>query len=475
VEPGHLKFGGGVAATVLHPAVLALTLVAGILICIWPQKKALAAFLTAAILIPMDQVLLIGPAHFPMLRLLVLFGIVRMVRGKAGSKAKIFSGGLNKIDIFTILLTIFIAVNGILLFQASGEVINQLGNVYTVFGAYFLLRFLIRDEEDVLHAMRTLAWVAAFVAVVMTYEVMTGHNPYAMLGGARAFVYSSLAARDDRFRAQGPFGHSILAGTFGAIVMPLFVALWWKGRKYRKLAVVGVVSATVIVLSSNSSTPVLGYAAGMVALCMWPIRQRMQMMRWGIVLILVSLHMVMKAPVWNLIARIDITGGSSGWHRYMLIDQCIHHFWDWWLIGVKDTSAWGWDMWDTANQYVATCDNSGLLPFIFFVAVLVYGFKYLGRARRAASRDKKRALFIWAMGAALFANVVSFIGISYFDQTEVVWYCFLAMIPVVALAQRKKELKPVEPEVLPETTNLVETETEMTWPLAEESVRTSSL
>src|SRR6202044_2560632 len=101
---------------------------------------------------------------------------------------------------------------------------------------------------------------------------------YAMLGGARAFVYSSLAARDDRFCAQGPFGHSILAGTFGAIVMPLFVALWWKGRKYRKLAVVGVVSATVIVLSSNSSTPVLGYAAGMVALCMWPIRQRMQMM-----------------------------------------------------------------------------------------------------------------------------------------------------------------------------------------------------
>jgi hypothetical protein len=122
---------------------------------------------------------------------------------------------------------------------------------------------------------------------------------------------------------------------------------------------------------------------------------------------------------------------------------------------------------------VATCDNSGLLPFIFFVAVLVYGFKYLGRARRAASKDKKRALFIWAMGAALFANVVSFIGISYFDQTQVVWYCFLAMIPVVALAQRKKELKPVEPEVLPEATSVVGAE--MTWPLSEESVRTNSL
>jgi hypothetical protein len=440
----HLRFGGGVTGTVLHPAVLVMVLLAGVLMCVWPRRRVIVPFLAAAILIPTDQVLLIGPAHFPMLRLLVLFGIVRIGKDMISSKARLFSGGMNRIDWAVILLTIFTAFNGILLFQDSKAAFNQVGSLYTVFGVYFLLRFLIRSEDDVWRAIQTLAWVAAIVAVIMTYEQATGHNPYALLGGARLADYASLEVRENRFRAQGPFSHSILAGTFGAISMPLFVALWWKGKKYRKMAVMGVVSATVITVACNSSTPALGYAAGVVALCLWPARRWMRAVRWGIAITLVSLHLVMKAPVWHLISRIDITGSSSSWHRYMLVDQCIRHFGDWWLLGVKDTSAWGYDMWDTANQYVSTCDNSGLLPFLLLVAILVYGFKYLGRARRAAGgKDRKKALFVWALGSALFANLVSFFGISYFDQTMVAWYALLAMISAATVVRAKKEFSQV--------------------------------
>jgi len=437
--PQNFKFGGGVSETFLNPGVLVLILIAGVLICVWPRKKATAVFLVASLLIPADQILLLGPAHFSMLRILVLFGIFRVIREKAASKLRVFSGGLNKIDWSLILLTVFTALNGILLFQASGAVINQLGNLYTVFGAYCLIRSLIRNEDDIIGAIRTLAWISAVIAVIMSYEFLTGHNPYAILGGARAADYASLAARNDRFRAQGPFAHSILAGTFGAVSLPLFVALWWKGKKYRTVTLVGIVSTLVMTVTCDSSTPVIAYAAGVMALCLWPARKFMRAIRWGIVFTLVSLHLVMKAPVWHLIARIDITGGSSSWHRYMLIDQCIRHFWDWWLIGVKDTSVWGWDMWDTANQYVGTCDNSGLLPFLLFVAIMVFGFKYLGRARRAVAKDRKKALFVWAIGSALFANVVAFFGISYFDQTIVAWYTLLAMISTIATVFSKKE------------------------------------
>jgi hypothetical protein len=379
-----------------------------------------------------------------MLRILILFGILRIAREKAGSKQPIFSGGLKEIDVCVVLSALVTAVAAILLFQEAGALIYQLGEVYSVFGAYFLLRFFVRDEEDVANVLRTLAWIAAAVAVVMTYEAATGHNPYALLGGAGASHYASLAARDDRFRAQGPFAHSILAGTFGAVLVPLFVALWWKGKKHRKIAIIGIIGATAISLTCNSSTPILAYGAGILALCLWPLRRQMRAIRWGIVLTLIVLQIVLKNPVWHLITKIDISGGSSSWHRFMLIDQCIRHFGDWWLIGVKDTSVWGWDMWDTANQYVATCDNSGLLPFVLFIAILVYGFKYLGRARRVASRenDKNRALFIWALGSALFANVVAFFGISYFDQNIVTWYCLLAMISAVSAVPAKKSLRP---------------------------------
>lgn len=440
----HLHFGGGVSQTILHPLVLVAVLIAGFLICVSSRRTAITAFLFAAILIPTDQVLLIAWAHFSMLRVLLLFGIVRIIREKMSSGARLFSGHINKIDVAVILLTFFTAVNGMLLFPESGAVINQLGSLYTLFGMYFLLRCLIRDQADVMRAIQTLACIAAIVAAVMTYECATGHNPYAILEGAAASKYGDLVARGERFRAQGPFAHSILAGTFGAVSFPLFVALWCKAKKYRRMAALGILSSAVITYASNSSTPVLGYVAGVLAVCLWPARQWLRALRWGTVLMLALLHLVMRGPVWSLIEKVDVTGSSSGWHRYMLVDQCIRRFGDWWLFGVKDTSVWGWDMWDTANQYVSVCENSGFLPFVLFLAVIIYGFKYLGSARQAAETDKRTALFLWALGAALFANVVEFFGVSYFDQTIVAWYTLLAMIPAAAMSVRlKTSLSPI--------------------------------
>jgi hypothetical protein len=443
VGRANIKFGGGVTATILNPYVMGVILVAGILICVLPRNKSIIPFIAAALLVPTDQVMLIGPAHFPMLRILVGFGFVRIIKEKFSTRVSLLSGGTNKIDSAVILLTIFIAVNGVLLFEESGALVNQLGNLFTVFGVYFLLRHLIRDERDIISVIRVLAWVAMFVAVIMAYEITTGHNPYGVLGGARASLYSILVQRDDRFRAQGPFAHSILAGTFGAVLLPLFIGLWWGGKQHRKLAFFGVLAATVITLACNSSTPILGYAAGVFALCLWPLRRQLRLMRWGLVSILICLHIVMKGPVWSLIEKIDITGGSSSYHRYMLIDQCIRHFWDWWLVGIKDTSIWGWDMWDTANQYVSTCENSGIVPFILLIAILVYGFKFLGRARQKAE-TRKDALFVWALGSALFANVVAFFGISYFDQTQVAWYALLAMVCAVPAVRPRREVQRAE-------------------------------
>jgi hypothetical protein len=440
--PRDLKFGGGVSDTVLNPAVLMLILIACAMICFAPRQKALAAFLTAGILIPVDQVLVLAGAHFPMLRVLAIFGFVRILKERRPSKTWLFAGGFNNLDRTVILLAVTTALGGIILFREFGAVIYQAGTLCTTLGSYLLLRLLIRDEEDVIHGIRVLAWITAFCAVVMAYEHARGENPYALLHGARAAAIAHLVQRSDRFRAQGPFAHSILAGTFGAVVVPLFFALWWKDKKHRKIAILGIFAGTVMTIASDSSTPILGFAAGLLALILWPARRWMGRLRMAFVGLLLVLQIVMKHPVWHLIIDIDITGGSSSWHRYMLIDQCIHHFSNWCLFGVKNTGAWGWDMWDTANQYVATCDNSGLLAFIFLISILVYGFKFLGRSRLAAGKDKARAKFVWALGAALFANVVAFLGISYWDQTQVGWYALLAMISACLATRRDKGPKP---------------------------------
>jgi hypothetical protein len=99
-------------------------------------------------------------------------------------------------------------------------------------------------------------------------------------------------------------------------------------------------------------------------------------------------------------------------------------------------------MFDLFNQYMTIAESSGLILLIFFVAIIVIGCKHLGMAMKLSQGNRRQELFIWAMGSAMFANVVAFFGISYFDQTIVAWYALLAMISVVTLAARKAQAEP---------------------------------
>lgn len=438
--PKNLNFGGGLTESIISPAVLVIVLIAGVLICVLPRTKAIIPFLAVSILIPTDQVLVILGLHFPILRILALFGLVRLLWTKLSTKDEILSGGISGIDKAIITLTVFTAVNGALLWRVWAEVIYQFGNLYSAFGVYFLIRLLIRDEEDVKRTLRVLACVTVLVAAVMIGEQVTGKNLlYSTLGGARSYL-GTVGERGDHLRATGPFAHPNLAGTFGGIVLPLFVGLWWKDKASRKYAALGVASAAVIPFAASSSTALSGLIGGVIAFCFWPLRRRMRAVRWGIIATLIGLQCYMTSPVWHIISDIDLTGSSSSYHRYMLVDQCIRHFWDWMLIGTRDYANWAWDMWDLSDQYVGVADPSGLIPLVSFLAILVLGFKYVGRARSASAGDKKQELFIWGLGASLFANVVAFFGIAYFDQTGVVWDTILAMVITATAYARNKQL-----------------------------------
>lgn len=434
--PQNLRFGGGVASTILNPVVMVILCIACVLMLLLPQRKVIIPFLLAVFLIPFDQILVVGGLHFPLLRVLILAGMIRIVIIKGKGEWKIFSGGFNKIDFAVILLSVNMALAGVLLFHNGQEFIFQSGGLYTALGTYLLLRCLIRDREDLFRAVHVLAVIVLALGGVMIVEHLTrGWNPYALLKGANAGAFASEMIRNGHVRATGSFSQPILAGTFGAVAVALFVAMWLADKKQRRVAMAGIFGATVMTLASSSSTPVMAYAAGVGALCFWPVRNSMRIVRWGVVIMLVVMQAFMTSPVYHIITHLH-TGDS--YHRFQLIDQCVRHFSSWWLIGTTSNASWGWDMWDTANQYVQTADNSGLLPLILLVSILVFGFKYLGKARRAVS-DKQEALFFWTLGAALFAEMVAFFGISLWDQSMVEWYLLLAFIGAVAVPQVRAE------------------------------------
>jgi hypothetical protein len=218
---------------------------------------------------------------------------------------------------------------------------------------------------------------------------------------------------------------------FGGALIPWFLWLWTTGKS-RILACAGIAGATAMAITSNSSTSLLALGGSVVGLAFWPLRKQMRLVRWGLALSLVTLHLVMKAPVWALIAHIDLTGSSSGDHRYKLMDNCIRHFSDWWLIGYQYYNNWGWDMWDLCNQFVVIALTGGLLTLIFYIAIFKRSFAAIGNARKDVNGDRAREWLLWCLGVDLFANVVSHFGINYMAQLMMSVFPLLACISVAA-------------------------------------------
>ena len=416
--------------TSLNSLGLLVLLGTGFLTLVLPRRYALLPVIIVTCFMTLGQMVVVGGLHFTMMRILVLFGWIRLFL-----RHEIRPLRFNAIDKAVLAWTIVAIVTHSLLWQTSDEFVNRLGFGYNVVGMYFLFRFLVCDLEDIkrLFAMTAIAVVP--LAAAMLVERTTERNVFAVFGGVRAIT----ELRGGTLRCQGPFGHPILAGTFGASLLPFFVSLWWQGRKYKWLAVAGVISSSVIVSASGSSGPVMAYMAGCLGLVMWYFRRYMRVIRWGALVGFIGLTLVMKAPVWYLIQRVNIFSGSTGDHRALLIDQFVHHFSDWWLLGVKSTAGWADEnMWDITNQYIWEAVNGGLATMFLFILIIVFCFRAVGLTvrRLTVTNGGAQRRLVWALGATLFAHTSSFMSISYFDQNVVNWYLLLAMIATAAAIRK---------------------------------------
>jgi len=416
------SFGGGAATTTLNPLVLVAMVIAVILILVIRRKYVIFPLLFLVFLVPTSEQLYVGGVHLFVSRIIILFGVMRMLVAKFSANTRVITGGFNWVDRAFFWCTICQACAVSVLFLSGNALINQVGFLWDFLGGYFLLRFLIQDEDDIYRAIKCLAFIALICGVCMVEERETSQNVFALIGGA-----TGPDVRDGLARCQGPFAHELMAGAFGATLLPLCILLW-KSGKAKATALIGLAGSFLMTWTSNSSTSLLTFLAGIFAVFFWPFRKSMRAVRWGIVVGLFALQLVMKAPIWFLIAHIDLTGGSSSYHRAELIDLFIRHFFDWWLIGIKSSGAWGWDMWDTQNQFVNVGESGGLVAFILFIAMISVCFARLGNARKATEGDPKREWLFWLLGAALFSHVVGFFGVNYFDQTKFVWFLLLAMI-----------------------------------------------
>lgn len=396
------------------------TLVAVLLQLALPRRLAIVPLLLTFAWMTRGQVLDVGSANFTVMRIVICAGFLRvLLRGERPAH------GVNAVDTWLLIWAAWLVA--VVPFHADGAFVFRIGLIGDYLGGYFLARIFLRSPQDVELSFKLLSVCFVPVAISMVVEKVSGYNPFFALGG----VHELAEIRNGKIRASGPYAHPILGGTVGAALMAMAMCLW---RTHRASALLGLAAGVTMVIACNSSGPILMELFVVLGLLMWNFRQHLSALRWSVVAGLLALAAAMRDPVYFVIAKIDLAGGSTGWHRAQLIRSSIEHLDEWWLTGTDRTRHWmptgivgNTQDADITNHYLQMGVWGGLPLMLIFCIALLMAFRAIGRAARSTEGHATGARpQCWFIGAALFGYVMSFLSISLFDQSNFGFMLLLA-------------------------------------------------
>jgi hypothetical protein len=429
------------------------------------KRGALLALLSGALYLSQSQRIdLLGLNLFPT-RLLEIALAARLIARHEWSFSR-----LTALDKAFVALYIYATV--VFLLRSPDGQAFRVGMMVDAFIVYFSCRSLIESPDDFRWLLRSFVLLLIPFVLVVIVERITAHSPLAFMGWGASDELGGSAGwvREGRLRCFGSFRHPSLLGTLGVSFMPLLVGMAFRPEDRRR-AVLGIVLCVLIVLAANSGGPVSGVGFGCAAWMCWKIRAKMRLLRWGLVAFVCLMAVVMKAPVWYLIAHVSSVTGGDGWHRAYLMQVSYDHLRVWWLAGMPLADTVDWFPYslqanagaDITNQFIWFGITAGIGATALFVLVLQRAFSALGKAleaiHEAAPQGSEAELFLWGLGAMLATHIVTWLGITYFDQTYVFWFMQLAAISSLSDWYMKTPITPA-PKTAEE-----ETDSEMTGSL----------
>lgn len=397
----------------ITPATALITVLLVILIFVLPRRYMLVPFVLTACFVPADQHASVFGLHFYVSRILIFSGLLRILIRDEMRLVR-----WNRLDRLILAWALVGAIIYVLRRMEFQAIIYKSGVLVDILGLYWIVRQTTQSWEDIKQVVATFAVSIIILMPFVAMEWSTGVNPFLFLGAV------GTGFREGEFRCMASFRHPIVAGSFMACLVPVFIsaALTEKNKVRYWMA---VAAAVFIAFASNSSTPIGGLAAILLLLAAYRYRQHGRQMAIIFFGSLAMLHLVMKAPVWSLLFRITIIPGSTGWHRYILIDAAVRHFTEWMFLGTDSTAAWGPHLFDVTNHFILEGVRGGALTLALFIAVLIVAVRAAGGfSQRPTSRD--RQWLSWALCASILGHCIMFIGLGYFGQIEIILYMTLA-------------------------------------------------
>jgi hypothetical protein len=391
-----------------------------------PRRWAILPLLLTFALMTRGQVLDVFGANFTVLRIVVGIGFLRvLLRNERPARS------MNAIDAWMFVWAFWLLVTAA--FHVDGAFVLRAGLVWDYLGLYFLSRTFMTDTEDVLRAFRMLCFLLIPAAISMVIEKVSGHNAFAVLGGVPEFA---AVRAGGQIRASGPYAHAILAGTVGATLLTL---AWCVRKTSRVAAVSGAAAGLAMVFAASSSGPLLMAAFTLLGAVLWKFRRHLSAIRWLALAGIAGLAFVMQDPVYFLMAKVDITGGSTGWYRAQLIRSSIEHIDEWWLVGTDYTRHWMYtgnpanpESSDITNQYLENGVMGGLPLMAIFIMVFLSAFRRVGQAVNTPSAlSESDRYLVWMIGACLFGHSMNFLAVTFWDHSIGSFLFLLAAISAI--------------------------------------------
>lgn len=385
-----------------------------------PRKYFMVPFIVCACFIPADQRVIIFDLDFTPLRILVAVGMFRLwIRGEI-TKIR-----WNKFDKIILLWASVGAVIYVLQWQDLRSLIYKCGVLFDILGLYWLFRQNTRSWADIHFMFAAFALCALIMLPLVLLEWTTGKNLFSILGEVGTEVRPS-----GSYRCQASFPHSIIMGLFWANLVPIFFVLGVTNRSSKSFYWLACAANVLMVIATNSSTPIVTLMTITLLLILYRYRSYGRQIAYILFGIAVILHLVMKAPVWHLPSRMNVVGGSTGYHRYKLIDNAIEYFHEWALLGTRSTVHWGWAQKDITNQYIFEAVTGGLITLLIFLVLMFQAVTIMSNYSMHGATLNQRWL-CWGICVSILGHCISFLGVSYFGQIRMLLFLTFSVVGFV--------------------------------------------
>lgn len=402
----------------IHPIGLVALLVCCYVILFSRREAVITALLVLLFAIPSAQRVVILSLDFSFIRIAILAGLLRAI-----VKGDTRSFRLSTTDKVAVLWMFWGLISYFLLYGNIQALVTRTGYMIEAVGAYFIGRIYVRSWNDMRKVALFIGYASVPVLALFLIERSTGKNVFSVFGG----IPEITLVREGKLRCQGPFSHPIMAGLFWATILPWLAVLWARNDYKKHLLLLFIISSILIIINTASSTPTMAIILCAMGLSFFPYRRLMPMVRWTFIIGLIAAQILMEKGAAHLIARANIVGGSTGWHRYYLIDESINHFNEWWLVGTWSTRHWGLGLQDVTNQYILEGVRSGFLGMLIFIVFIFSLFNKIGESINKSKDNNDRWIF-WGSGVVLFIHLFSFLSAAYFGQMVASFFLFCGMI-----------------------------------------------